>query len=212
MTLAPQPVPTARQEEVLQAAAALFSHKGYEAASMRDLADMLQVKAASLYSHYASKEEILWSLALRCAEAFESRVLPLGESGGSVSLRLRAMLRAHLAVLAESRHAAAIFFREWEHLSEPRRSRYAAQMRAYRQAFALLIEAGIEAGELRPLSPALCADLLLAAANRLHRWQRPEGGLSPDAYAEALFGLFLQGLELAPEPAAPFPSDPPAFV
>ena len=40
-----------RKEQVIRKAAELFKQKGYAAASMRDLAQLLGIEAASLYSH-----------------------------------------------------------------------------------------------------------------------------------------------------------------
>lgn len=47
------------REEILLSALDLFSVRGYSAVSMRDLAASVQIKSASLYNHFASKEEIL---------------------------------------------------------------------------------------------------------------------------------------------------------
>jgi TetR/AcrR family transcriptional regulator, biofilm operon repressor len=47
------------KERILQAAIDLFAKQGYDAVSMRDLAAAVGIKAASLYKHFASKEELL---------------------------------------------------------------------------------------------------------------------------------------------------------
>ncbi|MBK6904959.1 MAG: helix-turn-helix transcriptional regulator [Saprospirales bacterium] len=52
-----------KKQEIFEEAAKLFQEKGYGAASMRDLADRVQLKASSLYSHIRKKEEILQRFA-----------------------------------------------------------------------------------------------------------------------------------------------------
>jgi AcrR family transcriptional regulator len=47
------------KERIFKAAIDLFSEKGFDAASMREIAEMVGIKKASLYSHYNSKDQIL---------------------------------------------------------------------------------------------------------------------------------------------------------
>ncbi|MFX9050258.1 helix-turn-helix domain-containing protein, partial [Acinetobacter baumannii] len=48
-----------RKEVIIEKAAILFKEKGFKAASMRELADIVGVEAASLYNHIKSKNELL---------------------------------------------------------------------------------------------------------------------------------------------------------
>ena len=50
------------RDKIINAAILLFSDKGYSKVSMRDIAEQVGIKAASLYNHFKSKEEILHSL------------------------------------------------------------------------------------------------------------------------------------------------------
>ena len=51
--------PETRKQEIIQTAAKLFKEKGYSAVTMRDLASAMGMKAASLYNHINSKQQIL---------------------------------------------------------------------------------------------------------------------------------------------------------
>ena len=48
-----------RLDELLTAAQGLFSQRGYEATSVRDIADALAIKAGSLYARIETKEDLL---------------------------------------------------------------------------------------------------------------------------------------------------------
>ena len=50
------------KEKIINAAIFLFSDKGYSKVSVRDIAKEVGIKAASLYGHFKSKEDILHSL------------------------------------------------------------------------------------------------------------------------------------------------------
>ena len=52
----------ATRERILETALALFSVQGYEATSVAEIASAVGIRKASLYSHFACKQEILDSL------------------------------------------------------------------------------------------------------------------------------------------------------
>ena len=47
------------REQILEAALDLFAVNGYEATSISQLADAVGIRKASLYSHFANKQDIL---------------------------------------------------------------------------------------------------------------------------------------------------------
>ena len=196
------PAPGSRKADLLAASRRLFSERGYASTSMRDLAEALDMRPASLYSHYRSKEDILWEIALDCARAFHKRVLPLAEAGSPPGDRLAAMLKAHVEVIIEWRDSAAIFFREWKHLEGQRREQYAALIHDYETAFVQLIEEGIARGEFQPLDSHLSAYAMLSSANWIHRWYQPGKSLSPEAIGEHISSLILSGLVLSSNTSA----------
>lgn len=52
-------VGTVIKERIFEASIDLFAQKGFDATSMREIAEVVGIKNASLYSHYKSKDEIL---------------------------------------------------------------------------------------------------------------------------------------------------------
>jgi AcrR family transcriptional regulator len=50
---------TLTKKRIIDAAINLFSDRGYEAVSMRDIAAVVGIKAASIYNHFPSKRDIL---------------------------------------------------------------------------------------------------------------------------------------------------------
>lgn len=50
------------KEQILEAALDLFSVQGYEATSIAQIADAVGLRKASLYSHFAGKQDILDTL------------------------------------------------------------------------------------------------------------------------------------------------------
>ncbi len=59
------------KQKILDAALDLFSTQGFEATSVSQIADEVGIRKASLYSHFASKKEILESLMQEIMEQYE---------------------------------------------------------------------------------------------------------------------------------------------
>lgn len=58
------------KQEILEAALDLFSTQGFEATSVLQIADAVGIRKASLYSHFASKQDILESLMTQVLEQY----------------------------------------------------------------------------------------------------------------------------------------------
>ena len=60
------------RQDILEASLDLFSTQGYEATSVAQIAEAVGIRKASLYSHFASKQEILDSLIRVVLERYET--------------------------------------------------------------------------------------------------------------------------------------------
>ena len=65
------------KKSILENALYLFKEKGYQNVGMRELAKSVGIKAASIYNHYKSKEEILLDIADILIDEMKSNVYPL---------------------------------------------------------------------------------------------------------------------------------------
>jgi TetR/AcrR family transcriptional regulator, cholesterol catabolism regulator len=192
-----------RRRQIEDAASTLFSGRGYAATSMRDIAGSLDLQGGSLYAHVASKEALLWSIVDDAARRFHAAVRPIADGAGGAAERLRAMVHAHVGVLADGLERASVYLYEWTFLAPERRELVAASRSAYQAMFERVIAEGQASGELAgDHDPKLAAIFVLSAVNALPRWYRPDGPLSLDQVAERYADLFLRGLT-APPPLPP---------
>ena len=60
------------KEKIFDVALDLFSKKGYDSVSLREIADEVRIKKSSIYSHYASKEAILMDIFEYFTDLFEN--------------------------------------------------------------------------------------------------------------------------------------------
>jgi AcrR family transcriptional regulator len=187
-----------RRREIDAVASELFHVNGYAATSVRDIARALDIQAASMYAHVASKEDVLWSIVDAAATAFE-RAADAAEADTADPVdRLAALVEAHVEVVTADPERSSVFVTEWRHLSGDRRATIAERRDAYEARFRTAIEDGIAVGAFRSTDPALAAAFLLTALNGIAAWYRADGRLSPDRIADHYVELALGSLTEAP--------------
>lgn len=69
------------RERILYTAIELFSQRGYSHVSMRDLASVVGIKAASIYNHFTNKEAILEEIMLFFRQQLHMQVYPSFDMG-----------------------------------------------------------------------------------------------------------------------------------
>ena len=80
------------RQRALMAALDLFSRKGYQAVSMGDIAEVLGIKAPSLYKHFkGGKEEIYAALLPALAEHYRALWAAAGQRQGQLEQDLQAL-------------------------------------------------------------------------------------------------------------------------
>jgi AcrR family transcriptional regulator len=186
----------ARRREIDQVASELFHANGYAGTSVRDIAKALDIQAASMYAHVASKEDVLWSIVDSAAAAFERAAdQALADAGtGDPVDRLAALVEGHVEVVTADPQRSSVFVTEWRHLSADRRARIGARRDAYEHRFRELIRDGTSTGAFRATDDALAATFLLTALNGIAAWYRPGGRLSADRIADHYVDLALRAL------------------
>lgn len=65
------------KENIMYQALTLFSDKGYDGVSMRDIASKVGIKAASLYNHFKSKEDIFNSIIEEMSKRYEEMIIKM---------------------------------------------------------------------------------------------------------------------------------------
>lgn len=79
--------------EIRRVAIEMFTERGYEATSMREIAERLDITKAALYYHFGSKEDIVRSLLAEHLEALDAMVDWAREQPVGPELPLRAVDR-----------------------------------------------------------------------------------------------------------------------
>lgn len=182
------------RDEILQAAAQIFSQKGFHATSMQDIAQSVNLQKASLYHHINSKQEILEevlnkALDLLIANMQQVMVLPL-----PVDEKLRQAMRVYLKTMLDHRDLAAVLLLEHRSLEPEFRTRHITRRDRFERLWRDLVKEGSSNDLFYCEDPALAARALMGVMNWTITWYRPDGPLSAEVIAEQFADLFLCGL------------------
>src|SRR6476469_3460851 len=79
----PRPIAGGRRVEIAAAAARFFAEQGYHTVGMREIAEAVGMRGASLYNHFSAKEEVLYAIALGMTKGPVEEHLPLLDAGGT---------------------------------------------------------------------------------------------------------------------------------
>ena len=101
---------TPRQQEILNVALELFYKRGFADTSMRDIAEVMNVKAASLYAHIKSKEEIMEWISEDVSTRFMQKYDALKNPNLSALERVSILVNNHLLSMYHNVKLYDVFF------------------------------------------------------------------------------------------------------
>tara|TARA_R110000772_G_scaffold102363_6_gene203129 strand:+ start:2358 stop:2951 length:594 start_codon:yes stop_codon:yes gene_type:complete len=186
---------SSQREVIRNHAIQLFGKQGYSGTSMRDIASAVGVLPGSLYAHIESKEALLVDIVNEGIGRFLSRAAPHVSSSGPPVERLRAMLVAHVEVVADHPERSLVVFHQWRFLGPENLPLAIGRRREYERCFVEVVEQGMADGSLKSdLNPRIVVLTILGALNWTPEWFSPEGRLSPSEIGELMAGTLLAGI------------------
>lgn len=158
-----------RKQEIVNKAEILFKEKGYSAVTMRDIATVMGMKAASLYNHIKSKQEILSLIILSLAEEFTSGMETIVSSDKTTVEKLQDVISLHVQITINHPNGMASLNSDWMHLEE--KLDYYLELRdGYEENFRQLIIAGIKNKEVAVVNPEVVVFSILSTLRSLYLW------------------------------------------
>jgi AcrR family transcriptional regulator len=184
-----------RQAQIYETAARVFTEKGYEKASMGDIAEAMGMTKAGVYHHIESKEELLAGIISYGMELFERQVLDKVMTIRDPLERLRATLRGHLLLVLRDRpREVTVILHESGALPAAAGRKIDARKKRYIRFLEQTIRELVMRKVARRVDPSVAAFALLGMVNWTYQWYRPGGRLSEEELAEALTEFYLRGL------------------
>jgi AcrR family transcriptional regulator len=183
-----------KKDVIVKKAAMLFKEKGYKAASMRQLADALDIEAPSLYNHIGSKSELLQDICAKVADRFTTNLGSIEKANGSISIKLELIIRFHIRMMLENFDEVFVANHDWKHLPEPFLNSFLNQRRNYEKRLMVLIEKGIVKKEFKKHNAYVVVLTILSAVRGLEFWQRHKKNISAKILEDTMANQLLNGI------------------
>jgi len=180
-----------RREELLEIACSVFAERGFDGASLQEIADRFGVLKGSLFHYINNKDDLLFAIIEGVYQGAEDAVWSItGEDDSAVS-RLRRLIIAYVEYVARHQEAVTVWLHDLNALDPARRKSITVyEERDRLRLVDLIVEAQREGGIRADADPRIVAMALLGAMNWIHRWFRP-GRLSVRQVGEELSRVFV---------------------
>ncbi len=188
----------AKKDQILEAAARVFRQKGYDGATLRDIAKEAGLLPGSLYYHIRSKEELLRGIVEQPIQDLLTQLERIIVSEIPVSRKLEQAIAAHLRAFDAHYPSFFVYVQNLFHV-DAMHPRLQKRAKRYEEYWQQILCQGIESGEFPPdLDVKVASFALLGMCNWMHRWYRQEGRLSIDQIIQQFSRLVLDGLRRRP--------------
>jgi AcrR family transcriptional regulator len=182
------------RDQILTAAASIFSEKGFHATSMQEIANSVDLQKASLYHHVSSKQEILLALLDQALDLLIDQISQVVAQPIPPDEKLSTAIEVYLKTLLSQRGLAAVLLFEHRSLSVELQSRHLPRRDRFEQLWREIIKEGVAIGVFDCEDPSQSVRALLGAMNWTLTWYRTNRRLTPLEISELTSNLFLHGI------------------
>jgi AcrR family transcriptional regulator len=190
----------ARKAQILKAAETVFSQKGYERATTREIADAADISEGTLYNYFGSKSDLLDAVAKSFAHDIVNEIttLEVDNLHDMMAELLTARLRS-----GRERRLLMLFLFEARLNPDAHRTYIQEAVQEIISAMEKRFQREIENGVMRPIDPAIMARAIsatvmgFAALYEMGQYGQGRNGIPPQRWGEELTNLFLTGLQAA---------------
>jgi TetR/AcrR family transcriptional regulator, cholesterol catabolism regulator len=180
-----------RREELIDIACHVFADKGFDGATLQDIADQFGVLKGSLFHYIKSKDDLLYEIIEGVYLGAEDSIWAIAAEGDTAVSRLRRLMIAYVRYVCDHQPAVTVWLHDLNALDPARRQMISKLEERDRSRMVSLVSEVQQEGGLRAdADPRIVSMALFGALNWVHRWFRP-GGLSAEEIGEQFGRLFL---------------------
>ena len=183
-----------QRRTVLEAAAKLFSERGFGGTNMLDVAKALNVSRPAVYYYFKNKNEILSSLVDEVTVYSEHLAAGVADAKAEPVEALYQMVRNHASFVLQNPLIFRVIERGEDDLDDKAKAISKRAKRALMDRFRMTIDRAIGSGRFRDVDAGVAALALIGMCNWCAWWFVPQGRLSHDQVADQIADMAVASL------------------
>ena len=181
----------------MQQSIELFYRNGYSRTSVRDIVKAAGITNSSLYNHFISKEEILYTIIQRIGHDILNVLTPIVSSDNHPRDKLSLMIFQQIVNFKDRKKEVKIYLDETGNLNPKLRKEIRKQHRLIYEYYKKQICDLEELGLIKTSNKSVVSFAALSLVNWCYRWFRDDGEISIEETAKILTNIYLGGILLA---------------
>ena len=190
------------EKAIREAAVKVIAKHGFQAASLREIAKEVGIRAPSLYNYIKSKEKLLYELLREPLTAMIAEYRTLTEGVTDPAARLQIFTQVHLNFHLHSRLEVFIGNMELRSLSGPHYRTITALREEYARLLQQIIDDGVKQGVFTAPEPRVVTLVMLGMLSGVCNWYKPGGSMSAEEMMQLHLDLAFRALGAQPPAAA----------
>jgi AcrR family transcriptional regulator len=183
-----------RRDDIIDTSARVFARQGYHATGIAELCDVNGLGKGAFYHYIESKEELLAAIHDRVMDEVMVGADRVAAAGGTPSAQLTMLGDELLDVIHRYPDHVWVFLHEFPALTAERAETFRTRRRKYERRVEAVLQAGVDAGEFRPLDARLTALAWLGMHNYTYLWLKPGGRVAARDVAKQFSDIFIRGI------------------
>jgi AcrR family transcriptional regulator len=171
-----------RRAQILAVAMRRFAEFGFEATTVRQIADDVKVLSGSLYHHFVTKDEMLHEIVRDAVFRLRDNAVRISRSPNDPEKKLVALIIMDLEEMTSNQEVHAILYNERKFFRRSDEFSYVLQAKkdGYR-AWRSVLEDGVETGRFKPsLDVHLTISTIIRMMNTAADWYKNDDIAGPD--------------------------------
>jgi TetR/AcrR family transcriptional regulator, cholesterol catabolism regulator len=185
----------ATKELIYEHALRLFAENSYARTGLRDIAEAVGVEVASLYTHIAGKNELLFDLMdFGTRDLLQRLMVATQDLSADPVARMYMLIREHVATNCRRRYQTLVAFNEIRELGPQQRRKILPLREKIERLYIDCVEEAIALGQMRNVNVRIAVNGIIAMGRGAATWYKDDGPMTPEEIGAFFADQALRGL------------------